>query len=29
MAVIASQAIYWRLRYGGVRWKGRTITTRD
>lgn len=28
MAVIASQAIDWRLRYGGVRWKGRTITTR-
>lgn len=27
MAVIASQAIYWRVRYGGVRWKGRTLPT--
>ncbi|MBN1923076.1 MAG: glycosyltransferase [Anaerolineae bacterium] len=27
MAVIASQAIWWRLRYGGVRWKGRTVPT--
>ncbi|MEJ5308535.1 MAG: glycosyltransferase [Anaerolineae bacterium] len=23
MAIIATQAIVWRLRYGGVRWKGR------
>lgn len=27
MAIIASQAIYWRARYGGVRWKGRTLPT--
>lgn len=27
MALIAAQAIGWRLRYGGVRWKGRTIVT--
>ncbi|OQB01590.1 MAG: hypothetical protein BWY25_01036 [Chloroflexi bacterium ADurb.Bin222] len=27
MAVIASQAIYWRVRYGDVRWKGRTLPT--
>lgn len=25
MAIIATQAIAWRLRYGGVRWKGRLI----
>jgi chlorobactene glucosyltransferase len=25
MTIIAAQAVYWRLRYGGVRWKGRTI----
>jgi chlorobactene glucosyltransferase len=25
MTVIAAQAIWWRLRYGGPRWKGRTI----
>lgn len=26
MAVIAGQAIWWRLRYGGPRWRGRTIS---
>ncbi|MBN2006669.1 MAG: glycosyltransferase [Anaerolineae bacterium] len=25
MAIIAIQAIIWRLRYGGVRWKGRVV----
>ncbi len=25
MTVIAAQAVWWRLRYGGPRWKGRTI----
>jgi chlorobactene glucosyltransferase len=25
MTVIAARAIYWRVRYGGARWKGRTI----
>lgn len=25
MTRIAAQALYWRARYGGVRWKGRTI----
>lgn len=25
MTRIATQALWWRLRYGGVRWKGRTI----
>lgn len=25
MTIIASQAIWWRVRYGGPRWKGRTI----
>jgi chlorobactene glucosyltransferase len=25
MTIIAGQALWWRLRYGGVRWKGRTI----
>jgi chlorobactene glucosyltransferase len=25
MTAIAVQAVYWRLRYGGARWKGRTI----
>jgi chlorobactene glucosyltransferase len=25
MTVIAGQAVYWRLRYGGPRWKGRTL----
>ncbi len=28
MTRIAAQAIYWRLRYGGVQWKGRTLTTK-
>ncbi len=27
MTRIAAQALWWRLRHGGVRWKGRTITT--
>lgn len=27
MTIIAGQAIYWQIRYGGVRWKGRTIRT--
>ncbi len=26
MTVIAGRALWWRWRYGGVRWKGRTIT---
>ncbi|MDX2136837.1 MAG: glycosyltransferase [Chloroflexota bacterium] len=26
MTIIAGQALWWRLRYGGVRWKGRTLT---
>lgn len=26
MTVISAQAIYWQLRFGGPRWKGRTIT---
>jgi chlorobactene glucosyltransferase len=25
ITVIAGQAVYWRLRYGGPRWKGRTL----
>ncbi len=25
MTAVAGQAVYWRLRYGGARWKGRTI----
>jgi chlorobactene glucosyltransferase len=25
MTMIAVQAVYWRLRYGGARWKGRTV----
>jgi hypothetical protein len=25
MTRIAAQAFYWQVRYGGVRWKGRTI----
>jgi len=25
MTIIAAQAVYWRVRYGGARWKGRTI----
>lgn len=25
MAIIATQAIVWRWRYGGVRWKGRLV----
>jgi chlorobactene glucosyltransferase len=25
MTIIAAQAVYWRMRYGGARWKGRTI----
>jgi chlorobactene glucosyltransferase len=29
MAVIAGQSIWWRLRYGGPRWRGRTLTTRS
>ncbi|MGC9348152.1 MAG: glycosyltransferase [Anaerolineae bacterium] len=28
MAVIATRSIWWRLRYGGPRWSGRTISTR-
>ncbi|MGC9467009.1 MAG: glycosyltransferase [Anaerolineae bacterium] len=28
MAIIASQAIWWHLRYGGPRWRGRTINIR-
>ncbi|MGQ9851527.1 MAG: glycosyltransferase [Aggregatilineaceae bacterium] len=27
MTVIAGQAVWWRVRYGGPRWKGRTITS--
>ncbi|MDX9954090.1 MAG: hypothetical protein RBT75_08340 [Anaerolineae bacterium] len=27
ITVIASRAIWWQLRYGGVRWKGRTVPT--
>jgi len=27
MTRIAAQALWWQLRYGGVRWKGRTIKT--
>lgn len=26
MTVIAGESVYWRWRYGGPRWKGRTIT---
>jgi chlorobactene glucosyltransferase len=26
MTVIAGRAVWWRLRYGGPRWKGRTLT---
>ncbi|PJF27142.1 MAG: family 2 glycosyl transferase [Phototrophicales bacterium] len=25
MTLIAAQAVYWRVRYGGARWKGRTV----
>jgi chlorobactene glucosyltransferase len=25
MTIIAGQALYWQVRYGGVRWKGRTL----
>ena len=28
MAVIAAQSIWWRVRYGGPRWKGRTFRKR-
>ena len=28
MAVIAAQSIWWRVRYGGPRWKGRTFKKR-
>jgi len=27
MTRIAGQALYWRARYGGVRWKGRILKT--
>ncbi len=27
MTAIAAQAVWWRLRYGGPRWKGRTIVS--
>ncbi len=29
MTRIAAQAIWWRWRYGGPRWKGRTIVQQD
>lgn len=29
MTVITGRALYWQARYGGVRWKGRTIPTRQ
>lgn len=29
MTRIAAQALYWRLRYGGVQWKGRTIRAKE
>lgn len=29
MTRIAAHAIYWRLRYGGVQWKGRTLPTKE
>lgn len=29
MTRIAAQALYWRLRYGGVQWKGRTLRTKE
>jgi chlorobactene glucosyltransferase len=28
MAVIANQAIWWQIRYGGPRWRGRTISAK-
>jgi hypothetical protein len=28
MAVIAAQSIWWRVRYGGPRWKGRVVKRR-
>jgi chlorobactene glucosyltransferase len=28
MTVIAARALYWQVRYGGPRWKGRTLTRR-
>ncbi|MGQ9909446.1 MAG: glycosyltransferase [Candidatus Flexifilum sp.] len=27
MTAVAGRAVYWQIRYGGVRWKGRTIRT--
>jgi len=29
MTRIAAQALYWRLRYGGVQWKGRTLRAKE
>jgi chlorobactene glucosyltransferase len=29
MAVIATQSIWWRLRYGGPQWRGRTLQARS
>lgn len=29
MTRIAAQALYWRLRYGGVQWKGRMLRTKE
>ncbi len=28
MTVIAARALWWQARYGGPRWKGRTILTK-